>query len=254
MTSSVLQHFALRLGALAALCALLLPSPARAADTLELLVFERPPYYVKQLDGSMGGLVAGRAGEALRRAGVTPIWKEVASNRHLSKIKRNRKAACAVGWFKNPERETYAKFSDPIYRDRPMAALRRAEDARFDKLTSLHDLLAAQEVKLGIKLGFSMGAEVDAMMAELKTPTVKVAQDNIGLLRMLSHGEIDYMFVAAEEAESLLGKFERDGKSLTEMHPEGAPEGNKRYLLCSQKTPDAWIEKVNAALADMTPN
>ena len=43
--------------------------------------------------------------------------------RQLITIKANKIKACGIGWFKKTEREKFAWFSQPIYKDKPTVAI-----------------------------------------------------------------------------------------------------------------------------------
>ncbi|MFO1338760.1 MAG: transporter substrate-binding domain-containing protein [Burkholderiaceae bacterium] len=95
---------------------------------VELYYFERPPYVVKHPGSDeVSGLTATPAAQAFRAAGLAFRWVPLPTVRQLVTLKEQAQAACAVGWFKNAERELQFKFSKPIYRDRPTVALARAD-------------------------------------------------------------------------------------------------------------------------------
>src|SRR5262249_18054259 len=104
---------------------------ARADDALILYYHERPPYSAKQPDGSVHGITADVAATALQAAGVTFRWADLPPARQLEVIRRGETRVCGLGWFKSPEREGFAKFTGPIYHDRPALVVARADDQRF---------------------------------------------------------------------------------------------------------------------------
>lgn len=229
----------------------LFPAVARSADgvsEIELLVFDRPPYYVVDIGGGLSGIVVDRVRQAFEKAGIGQKWRVVAANRHLKLVQGDGKPLCAVGWFRKPEREAMGKFTRPIYTDRPMVALMRADNGPALAHKALGELLADSTLKLGRKLGFSYGGVVDGLITEKAPPMVTSAQENTGLLRMLLGRRFDYMFIGAEEAEALLERFGVAQDDIAFVTLGGMPEGNDRHLICSRSVPDAVIDAVNAAI------
>jgi polar amino acid transport system substrate-binding protein len=230
----------------------LMPAPAVAETQgapLTLLVFERPPYYEPDGQGGFTGLVAGPAAEALERAGIPFQWRGMQPNGHLRAVQADQAPVCAVGWFRTPEREAYARFSDPIYRDGPLVVLTRADADGVMVHDTLRDLFSDPALRFGAKLGYAFGAEIDAMIRTLNPPRTTASQDDAGLARMLLGGRFDYMLVGGEEAEPLIGSFGEAGQDLVTMTLPDIPDGNTRHLVCSRSVAPETIARFNAALA-----
>lgn len=173
--------------------------PAAADSPLSLLYQDRPPYYVTNPDGSVGGLVSGPVATALRKAEIPFEWKVRPGKRQIETIRKNRAAVCSPGWFKKPKREEFAKFSDPIYRDRPQVVVVRAAERDALPHQTLESLFTDKEWALGAKLGYSYGTFIDNMIAEIKPRMLRTPQDKTGMVRMLLGKRFDYMFAAPEE-------------------------------------------------------
>lgn len=215
---------------------------AQAAD-IELMVFERSPYYVDQGDGTYGGVVAGPAAAAFEKAGVGFTWVKTPAKRQLKALEDNEKATCAPGWFKKPEREVFAKFTTVLYQDKPMGALVKKGGALSGQ-TSTADLLSNGGLKMGHKKGFAYGGHFDDAIASNSPKKVETTQGVDGLVNMLKGGRFDYMLISSEEAQPVLAA----NADLAWLDISDAPEGNKRYILCSKQVPDSVIEQLNAAI------
>ena len=63
-----------------------------------------------------------------------------------------------------PEREKFAKFSTPVYQDRPQVIVMRADNSHRINHPTLAALFADKNLKLGAKLGYSYGSFVDGLM------------------------------------------------------------------------------------------
>lgn len=255
------RRFETALPVLALLGALIAASPpSRAQETaLPILAFDRPPYYVQQSarppfsvqtgQASFAGLVADRARIALDAAGIPFVWVAMQPNGHLRTIEDSETPVCALGWFRKPEREAIGRFSAPIYTDQPQVILARADNRAVAGHDTVAGLLADPGLRLGVKLGYSLGGFLDELVATHDTPRSTVSQDDVGLVRMLLGSRFDYMIVAFEEAGLLIDQLGEAGKDLVAISLRDMPSGNTRHLLCSRATDPALIARLDAALA-----
>lgn len=228
-----------------------IPSHSPAAepdtDTITLHYHERPPYYIT---GPLGvyGLCSDPAKQAFTAAGIRFRWEKTPAARQLDILKANRSRDCLIGWFKNAERERFAKYSDFIYQDKPTIAIARSDNGKIPALTSIEAVLNNPELTLLVKGGYSYGRFIDAKINTINPKRLVTESENIGMLRMIHSGRADYFFISEEEAvvlRSSSGLLETD---LAFIHFTDIPPGNKRYLLFSRNVEDAVIEKINAAL------
>jgi polar amino acid transport system substrate-binding protein len=218
------------------------------ATSIDLLFHDRPPHYVVGADGEVGGLVGTPVGQAFRQSGIAYRWVAMAANAQLKMVQETTEAICAVGWFKTPAREEFAKFSKPIYRDRPQIALTRRSDVRVLRHRTIKGLLGDNELRMGAKLGYSYGIKIDAEIERLNPTKIITSQDMVGMLRMMAGGRFDYLLSSAEEAPIMIsGVPEADGAIITHELVD-MPQGNERYLLCSRNTPDIMIEQFDAVI------
>jgi polar amino acid transport system substrate-binding protein len=217
---------------------------------LELLYHERAPYYVVGADGNVGGLAGDPVGHALRSSGLAYRWVSMAANAQLKAIQEATAPVCALGWFKTPAREEFAKFTSPIYRDRPQVLLLRNGDRRVLRHRTVDEIFSDPGLRLGAKLGYSYGAKIDADIERLKPVQVTTSQDMVGMLRMLAGERFDYFLSSAEEAPIIIAGFPEAGGKIVTHELNDMPQGNERYLLCSRNTPDQLIERFNAAIGD----
>jgi len=93
--------------------------PVKAQSPILLYYYDRAPYAVTDNQGQVNGLCATPVANAFKQAGIPYQWKKMPFKRQLVTIKHNKKKACGIGWFKNPEREEFARFTDEIYQDKP---------------------------------------------------------------------------------------------------------------------------------------
>jgi uncharacterized protein (TIGR02285 family) len=225
-------------------------APAGAAEpALSILFHVRPPYAHHGAGGDVTGLLAAPVMDALARAGIAAEWVEMPPARQTEEIKRAKAAACGLGWFKRPEREAFALFTDPIYHDQPTIVVARKDDARFRDGMSLQDSFRDPSRALLVKTGYSYGATIDEWIKALRPRAEASSGDNEQLLGMIAQRRADYAIMAPEEADDLLNSMADLHAALRPVKPSDAPHGERRYLMCSKATPAALIERINRALA-----
>ncbi|GAF72998.1 unnamed protein product [marine sediment metagenome] len=93
---------------------------------------ERVPY-LKTASGGVEGFTGTPATLAFKKAGITYKWKKTPPKRQMLILKRNQGCDCLVGWFKNPDREKFAKYTHHIYQDKPQIALARYDNDKIQK-------------------------------------------------------------------------------------------------------------------------
>lgn len=216
------------------------------SEEIALLYSERPPYLISQKDSSASGLTGTPASEAIKKAGFTIEWIQIPTSRQLEILKRNEKKACAIGWFKNPEREKFAKFTNAIYQDKPTVAIVNSDLFKFDGVL-LEKVLREKKVKVLLNNKFSYGSYVDGIISKVNPSKEITSAGNIHMLRMLKAKRANLMFASDEEAQYII---EQDGKSseLKKIKFIDLPKGEKRYLMCSKNLSDESIQKINSAL------
>lgn len=223
----------------------LVQAPAHAHGQRQAVTLhyqERAPYSSTDAAGLVTGLVASPAAQALSAAGIPYRWRQTPSQRQLALIQSGSGLHCGIGWFRNDERAALGKFSRALYRDRPFAALARAGLALPGRVTA-EDLLADRGMKLLVKEGYSYGAALDGLIVRLQTRTVSTSAEPTLMGQMLRSGRADWMLVAHEEGELIAG----DGLRLLPL--AGQADGLSRHLYCSADLPDAWLARIDAALA-----
>lgn len=223
--------------------------PVNAEDPIQLYYSDRIPYALTDGQGEVHGLCATPAANAFRQAGIPFQWKKMPFKRQLETIKYNKKLACGIGWFKNPERESFARFTDMIYQDKPMISISKKGKNTIAGHKNLKSLLTDTKVKILIKDGFSYGVYIDALINKYGPQTVVVANStNIQMLKMILSGRADYFFMSEEEAGHTISSAGYDVSQFQLQHYEDMPDGNRRYIICSQQVSPEIIDLLNQSL------
>ena len=210
---------------------------------------ERAPYQ-ETTDAGVKGLTGTPVTLVFQKAGISFEWVKTPSKRQLKIIKDNYGCDCSVGWFKNPEREKFARYTYCIYQDKPQIALARADNRRLKSGVRVASALSNRELTLEVKDGYSYGSFLDAKIARHKPKIDRTTSENTYMLKKIYEKRADYFFIAPEEADSLIeasGFVREDFKYIifSDM-----PEGEKRYIICSQEVKDEIIEKLNKAITE----
>lgn len=222
-------------------------SESRSGSVLTVLYHERPPYYVT---GPLGiyGLCVDPVKKAFSTAGIIAEWVKVPAARQLDMLKPNTPDICAIGWFRNPEREKIAVYSHAIYQDRPMIALARADNRGLVSHRLLAQTFENQALMFLRKDGYSYGPYIDDMILEHGPRWVITTAENVGMLKLIYEGLADYFFISEEEAIELIQTSGLPADAFRFIRFSDMPAGNKRYLLFSRSTDKALVDKVNAAI------
>lgn len=233
---------------LAAMLCFLPTTVCWANDTVTLDYNERPPYLVPAADGSATGLTGTPAANAFKAAGIAVTWAKIPTTRQLAVVKDNQGMHCAIGWFKTPEREQFAKFTKPIYLDKPWMVLANTTFA-VKEGARLEEVLSAKGVRVLTKESFSYGPYIDGLLAKTK-PNITISNGTTSqMLQLINAGSVDFMFVSEEEAEYLVDQAGLSMKNFRQIRFPDMPKGGERYIMCSKNVPDDVIAKVNKNIA-----
>ncbi len=222
---------------------------ANAEDALTLYFNERPPFNASAADGSVGGLTATPVVSALRRAGIPFRWELTPLARQFALIERGDSFGCAVGLFRNPQREQIGKFSAPLYRDRGVVAIARAGPGWRDG-ASFEELLRKRQLRMLYKSGLTYGAAASRLIRQNPPVMETVSVETPVMVQMIRAERADWMLVAEEEAEYLIAQAGVPRASMAVVRFRDLPGGEARHLFCSRTVPDALIERINKALTE----
>lgn len=208
---------------------------------------ENQPYYISRGKG-VGGIIGDRINFVFEQAGIPLAWHQTTAKRQLEIIGKNSGREGAAGWFKTPERESFAKFSQPIYQDRPTIALARADQELIQSGKTLADTLANPRLRLLRKDGASYGAFIDELLERYQPDQTVTLADNVDMLKMIHTRRVDYLFIAREEAEDLLTRVGFPASDFKKITFTDMPEGNRRYILFSRQVEDSTIDRLNRVI------
>lgn len=226
---------------------LLASSAASAEEVVRVTYSERPPYMMAQADGSPSGLTATPAAAAFKAAGIPVQWLRLPTNRQLMMIKDPNSRTCAVGWFATAERQQYAKFSKPIYRDGPWMALVNTSFAARG-IHSLADLRRQRDVRVLIKDNYSYGG-LDPFMKQWQPVTAVSTASAMKMVQSVSKGVVDLIFVTEAEGNYMMTHLaSAQTANLQLIQFKDMPSGGERHIICSKGVPDDVIARLNKVI------
>lgn len=224
------------------------PTPLPTDESLIYLHYnERPPYLVTtQTD--VEGLTGSPTTLIFEKSQIPFQWQQTPSKRQIYILQQNKGRDCLPGWFKTPEREKYAKYTLPIYQDKPQIALARADNDRIPSSGTVKDFFSNSELTLLVKDGYSYGEFIDRKIQNFKPVRIETTVENSGMLKMIYARHADYFFIAPEEAEGLINASTFDLNDFKIIRFTDIVAGEKRYILCNFQVEDSLIERLNAAI------
>jgi uncharacterized protein (TIGR02285 family) len=240
----------------------LVPAASQAVSEINWYVFPLPPLYIPEGPGKGEGIVD----LALQRHLIPnlPGYQHKFINVPLKRLElmlRDEGNACALGLFKNAEREKTMVFSTPFFAQIPPGAMiPRAQIAQLrpyllagDKL-NFSKLLEDEVLTVGVQSGRSYGAAIDDLLATYK------GKKNIflnsapnaakSLFQMNALGRVNLILGYPYEANFLNNRDSADFVDLKFYPLQEQPAFLSGYAACS-KGPfgEQVIEQINAVLA-----
>ncbi len=216
---------------------------------------ERPPYLITTENG-VEGLTGSPTTLVFEKSQIPFQWKQTPSKRQIYILQQNTGRDCLPGWFKTTERETYARYTLPVYQEKPQIALARADNDRIPASGTVEDFFSNAQLTLLVKDGYSYGDFIDQRIAELDPVRIETTVENSGMLKMIYASHADYFFIAPEEAEGLINASGFDLHDFKTIHFTDIVAGEKRYILCNFQIDDSTIERLNEAIrqyVDLAP-
>jgi len=216
-----------------------------AEERIRIHYNERPPYLMTVTSGLVMGLTADVARNAFQNAGIPHYWMKTPSKRQMKILRENKGKDCLVGWFKNDEREKFAKYTKAIYQNKPTIGLALFSNTDIESGYSIEKVLENKDLVLLKKSGYSYGKYIDSAIEKYKPNSYTVTVENINMLMMLNFDRADYFFTTEEEMQGLIKSAGFSLGDYKTIRFKNMPKGNKRYILCSKKVRNRTIEKLN---------
>nr|WP_254448085.1 transporter substrate-binding domain-containing protein [Ruegeria arenilitoris] len=225
----------------------ILPNALSAEEPVPVLIYDRPPYYERQDDGTFSGLVATPIQQAFQDAGIPFSWTTALFHTHLEVIRSDEHPICAAGWFQTEEREEYARFTSPIYQDQPLIVVGRSDNPQI-WVATFEELISQEKVEMLAPIGFSFGSEIDQKIQKSQDIVRQVATDSLRNLKRIINGFEDFTLMPPEEYSYLINQL-KGSESLLQRNFPDIPPGNTRHIICSKSFPVERIQLLNDAIS-----
>ncbi|OHD17258.1 MAG: hypothetical protein A2086_11245 [Spirochaetes bacterium GWD1_27_9] len=214
---------------------------------LKVYYFPRPPLYINN-NNNAEGFVVEIVKNILNNAKINYVFVEMPNKRIEENIKTG-EYGCGIGWFKKPEREEFAIFSQPIYKDlKTVIIVNIGKSNIIGNSTTLEKLLKSN-LKMGVIDGFSYGKWVDDSIVKYNPNLEKQTVEMARLVNMIAEARLDYTLMGKEEAMYYVN-LSKSKEKLKIIDLVDAPEGNQRYIMFSKSVSKDLIEKVNKSITD----
>lgn len=236
---------------IAVLTFLFLPLESLQGEPLTVLYFKRPPYY-ETIKGQPAGLLVELTRQIFEKAGITPVFKEVPPARIIREIKNPNKKVCSIGWFKNAQRETFAKFSLPFYQNQPLVVLTTWPQLhRFELHAGIKEIFSDPSLILARIDSFSYGTIMDQWIKIYSPSSHGISSKQSLLPRLIMNNRASYMLAAPEEIPGMLQASGLDPGLFVAISKPDIPPGNKRYIIFSKRVEDGLIERINRSITPL---
>ncbi|HPW30308.1 MAG TPA: hypothetical protein PLL01_13035 [Rhodoferax sp.] len=195
-------------------------------------------------------LLTGTPAQTAFKATEVPFTlMESSASRQIAALKANSGWDCLTGWFKNSERETFAKFTKAIYTDHPQVVLMTADHPHpIAPGESIDAVLRNREWVMLVKQSYSYGTELDALIERHQPRRSFTTDENVLMLKSLHKRAADYMFLAPEEAEGTIAASGFAPAQFKLIRLSKMPKGVSRHIMCSKNVPEAVIARLNTAI------
>lgn len=234
---------------LAGLCSALFSGATWAAPaTLTVAWRDKPPYHYLE-DGAAKGFLLERARAVFDSAGVPARFVNEPQKRVWANFQHGATNYCSISWYRLPEREAVAQYSQPFHEDLPHTVLIAPGMAeRVKAHTTLASLLADPTLTLGTVEGVSYGPALDALIKTSKNKIMSRTVETTQMMRMMTVGRASFMFADREDWEFFSGKNPAS-QAIVRYDLPDMPAGMKRHIVCSRDVPQETMNKLNQAIA-----
>ncbi|MHA4870902.1 substrate-binding periplasmic protein [Duganella sp. PWIR1] len=209
---------------------------------------DKPPYHYMENSIPKGFLLA-PARTVFDSAGLSVRFVNEPQKRIWANFQHGADNYCSISWYRLPEREAVAQYSQPFHEDLPHTILIAADMVeRVKTHTSLASLLADPELTLGVIEGVSYGPVLDPMIRASKNKIMSRTVETTQMMRMLGVGRASYMFVDREDWD-YFRQQNQPGQSIVRHDLADMPPGVRRHIVCSRDVPQETMNKINQAIA-----
>lgn len=228
-------------------------NPLASAETpITVLYSERPPFMKKQSDGTLTGTAATPSILAFSKAALPFEIREASPARRLLDVKENNGRVCSIGFYKNAERESFARFSNPVSQDSKMIVLANSK-FQSAKSVSVDEILARSDIKVLIKKSIFYGPFLETKFAKMNAQRIESAAEYPQLIRLIKFERAQLIFLPEEEAQFYLNESGYSISDFNLIQFAEMPPGELRHIMCSLKVEESVMARLNKAIGNLKP-
>lgn len=238
------------------------------SDVVKVAWVARPPFQYTESLGSVAnspnsansnstnkqakGSRLERVKQIFKLANIPAEFVEEPAKRIWSQLATGNGNYCSFDWYKLPEREAVAQFSNALEITAPYSILVSPNAyAQVAAHTHLDELLADAELSLGLLDGVSYGEELSALIQHSKNKQIRISASPSVMARMISANRASFMFINKYEWAYLKNNDALlNTAKLIDMN--GVPAGQPSYLVCGKKMDAARMQKLNQAIEKLS--
>lgn len=208
---------------------------------------DKAPYHYME-NGVAQGFLLDRARRIFDVAGIPARFVEEPAKRIWANFAGGATAYCSIGWYKLPEREAVAQYSEPFHTDPPhtiLVAPGALQQVRAHR--TLASLLTDTSLILGVVDGVSYGPELDNMIKNTRNQVERKTVSPALMTRSVAANRVSFMFIDRDDYEYLR---ERDDgmRGAVQVDFPDLPPGLNRYIVCSKDVPRETMAALNKAI------
>lgn len=211
---------------------------------------EKPPFFFTD-NRSASGSVVELARHIFKDAGVSYEFQPMPFNRIMENLKSQRPNFIALGLSKSPEREVFANFSKPFFKDKkPLILIKKVRKDDFLKFKTFELMLSGSDYKFGGKEGNIY--PIDSFLKTIGPRDIRVNVEMTSILKMLHSRRVDFIMLYPDELEYLLTKTGLPAQEFEQLDYPDLPNAGYRYLLFSKAIPQQTIDRIDRSIAKMS--
>lgn len=226
---------------------MLAASPCVAKKSLTVGYLEFPPYYYTNDQGRPDGFLLNITKRVFHKAGVMVRFRSMPPAVIMNRIAED-PAFCSIGWFKTSERLKFARYSRPIYANRPLQLMFLKSAPNDFKGKSFNEILGDPAYRFGRLEGYSLGETTDRIVLRYGRNIITTSGTQKDLLKLLHDGHCSYILIAPEMTKSLISSsgYVADDFGLLDVPELG--KGNLRYIMFNQSVDPGLLGRVNESI------
>lgn len=224
--------------------------PIRAAEpdaSIVLYYHDRPPYYHLDNNGTLTGVRFQQLQTIFELAELDVQWQSLPVNRILHQLNLRDGNHCSGGWFKTPDREQFAQFSNAFSTNEPATAITRVGYVPDEKIL-LSQLFIVPNARVLTKQGQYYGDYLEEAMRLYNVQRIEVPDEQHEIVQQIALGRGDIVFLNRVEAHYLLETHHHLQQRLMTVDLLDKGDIPELFIMCNQTMPVRLMQQINLGI------